>query len=163
MDRNQLFGVLLGLASLFGASAAFGQAAEAGSTSGSAESSGGAAAGAGAAGGIGLGTAVATGVVGAAVLGGIISEMGNDNNNPAAGGIEPVNPPSTTTTTTTTTATTATSDTSGTSAGPDSACVSGFGNKAQAVMLCAFLFEPWLVLCSADLWRAAKSCLHRAF
>ena len=57
---------------------------------------------------------MAVGVVGAAVLGGIINEVGDDNNNPAAGGIEPVNPPSTTTTTTTTTATTATSATSGT-------------------------------------------------
>ena len=47
---------------------------------------GGAAAGAGAAGGIGLGTAVAIGVVGAAVLGGIINEVGDDNNNPAAVG-----------------------------------------------------------------------------
>ena len=69
MGRNQLFGALLGLASLFVSSAAFGQAAEAGSAGGSAGSSGGAAAGAGAAGGIGLGTAVAIGVVGAAVLG----------------------------------------------------------------------------------------------
>ena len=56
---------------------------------------------------------MAIGVVGAAVLGDIINEVGDDNNNPAAGGIEPVNPPSTTTTTTTT-ATTATSATSGT-------------------------------------------------
>ena len=69
MGRNQLFGALLGLASLFVSSAAFVQAAEAGSTSGSAGSSGGAAAGAGAAGGIGLGTAVAIAIVGAAVLG----------------------------------------------------------------------------------------------
>ena len=108
---------------------------------------------------------MAIGVVGAAVLGGIINEVGDDDNNPAAG-----------------------VDRTGKSTQynynyyyhHDDSYYRYFGyqryisrsrrglrqrvgNKAQAVMLCAFLFGPWLVLCSADLSRAAKSCLHRAF
>ena len=87
---------MLGLASLFVSSAALGQAAEAGGSgsagSGGTAGSGAAAGGAAAAGGIGLGTVAAIGVVGAAVLGGI-NEVGDDNNNTAPGGVDPVDHP----------------------------------------------------------------------